>query len=312
MIIDDIVKQVTEISTKTDYWFVRTDYGDYFETYFKNNFIAIGWNNITLEDLKKLDNESIRKKIATSEKLDPTKPKTKAKVTSILNKLNSFVKLKKDDIIVMPSRNSSRYAFGIVQNSNVFIENDNLNECKYNKRKKIKWIIEKPTSQLDPNFFTMRFTQHTISKIDDYSMFIDNVISSLYMKNNNAHFVLDINTSKEINVNSLISLIDNIQLLINNINKKFNLHEQIDRNSIRLNLQSPGQIEFKLPIGKSLITAATILSLTCCSENYQKSNSTEINKFIEVNTDTINKIKNSMNELEADKEKINSFNYGLK
>jgi hypothetical protein len=107
----------------------------------------------------------------------------------------------------------------------------------------------------------------------------------------------------------LISLIENIQILVNDINLDFKLDEQIDKNSIRLNLQSPGQIEFKLPVGKSLVTLASILSLTCCNNNH-KSNSPELNKFIEAKTDTIEKIRNSMNELEVNKEKINSFNNG--
>lgn len=306
MIVEELVKQVKEIPEKTDYWFVRTDYGQYFDTYYENGFIAIGWNNITLEELKNPnDDEKIRKKLLISEKLDSTKAGTKGTLTGIINKLQSFVNLKKGDIIVMPSRNSSRYAFGIVQSTQVDI--DKGKDCDYYKRKKVKWVTVKNTSQLDPNFFTMRFTQHTISRIDDYSPFIDNVISSLYRKNNNTHFVLDIKTTKDINVNSLISLIDNIQILINQINKDFNLGEQIDNNSIRLHLQSPGQIEFKLPIGKSLITLAAILSLTCCNDDKQPIKSPELNTFVNVNQDTISKIKKSMTELEADKDKINAF-----
>lgn len=307
MIVEELVKQVKEISEKTDYWFVRTDYGQYFDTYYENGFIAIGWNNITLEDLKNPNDNKIRKKLLITEKLDPNKASTKGTLTGIINKLRSFVSLKKGDIIVMPSRNSSRYAFGIVQSSQVEIDFDKRKDCDYYKRKKVKWVTMKNTSQLDPNFFTMRFTQHTISRIDDYSPFIDNVISSLYRKNNNTHFVLDIKTTKDINVNSLVSLIDNIQVLINEINKNFNLGEQIDNNSIRLHLQSPGQIEFKLPIGKSLITLAAILSLTCCNDDKEQLQSPELNTFVNVNQDTISKIKTAMTELEADKDKINAF-----
>lgn len=311
MIIDELVKQVAEISNETDYWFVRTDYGQYFETYVDNGFIAIGWNNITLEELQNPNLvDKIRNKLIISENLDESLPKTKGIVTGIINKLKSFIDLKKGDVIIIPSRNSSRYAFGIVQETQIFIDNEQSNDCEYYKRKKINWVTTKSMSQLDPNFYKMRFTQHSISKIDDYSVYIDNVINSLYIKNDNAHFVIDIKTQKDINVISLISLIDNIQLLINDINVHFNLNEQIDKNSIRLNLQSPGQIEFKLPVGKSLITLATILSLTCCNSEPHKSNSPEIDTFVEAKTDTINNIRKSMIDLEVNKDKINSFKYG--
>ena len=78
MIIEDLIKKVTEISLATQYWFVRTDYGENFETYYNNEFIAIGWNNITLEDLKDPNSdERIRTKLIKSENLDPLNKKTK-------------------------------------------------------------------------------------------------------------------------------------------------------------------------------------------------------------------------------------------
>ena len=311
MFIDNLVEQVKEINVKTDYWFVRTDNGKYFETFYKNGFIAVGWNNVTIEELKNGNkDETVRKKIFKAEKLEVENPASKSKVTGIINKLNNFVNLKKGDIIIIPSENSYSFAFGIVESSSVYIDNEKSFECDFYKRKKVKWLERKPLSELDPNFFRMKTSRHTISKIDDYSEFIDSVINSLYMKNDNTHFVLDIKTTDDINVVSLLSLIQNIQQLVNNINDDFELDEKINHNSIRLNLQSPGKIEFKLLVGKSLITLATILSLTCCKDGKQKSNIPKLDKFIETHNDTINKIKKSMNELEVDKDRINSFNYG--
>ena len=161
MVVDNLVKEVQEISEQTSYWFVRTDYGQYFDIYFENGFIAIGWDNITLEEIQKEDSkESVRKKILISEGLDSSLPKTKGKITSIINKLQTFVNLKKGDVIIMPSRNSSRYAFGIVESSIVDINIDKGSGCDYHKRKKVKWICTKTMAELDPHFYTMRFTQH--------------------------------------------------------------------------------------------------------------------------------------------------------
>lgn len=308
MIVEQLVKQVSEIPSKTEYWFVRTDYGDHFDTYYENGFIAIGWNNITLEELKDPNSdEKIRNKLIKSENLDPSKKMTKGKLTSIINKLHSFVNLKKGDVIIIPSRNSSRYAFGIIQSSQVYIDTEKSFDCDYYKRKKVKWVAIRNTSQLDPNFYTIRFTQHTISKINDYSAYIDNVVSPLYRKNNNTHFVIDIKTTQDINVNSLITLIDGIQTLTSSINQHFNLSEEIDKNAIRLHLQSPGQIEFKLLGGKSLIMLVAVLSLTCCNDPNPHINLPELDTFVQVEQDTINKIRTSLIELEADKDKINAF-----
>jgi restriction system protein len=310
MIIDDLVSNVAEVPQKTNYWFVRTDYGKYFDTFVKNEFIGIGWNNISLEELKNKNSEqAIREKLIKSEKFDPNKPSTKGKVTTIVNKLNHFINLKKGDIIIIPSRNSSRYAFGTIVSSQTDIDIEKSFNCEFYKRKKVKWLAVKNIQQLDPNFYRIKISRHTISKLEGYSVYIDNVTNTLYRKNDYTHFVLDITTTKDVNVNSLISLIENMQFLINKINEHYSLGEAIDKNSIRLNLQSPGKIEFKLLIGKSLVTLATIMSLTCC-DNDSHTDNHDLHSFIQVHSDTLAEIKKSMNELEVDKEKINNFQYG--
>ncbi len=309
MTIDELVKNVTEVSSKTQYWFVRTDDGKYFETFYKHGFIGIGWNDVTLEELKTAStSEKLRNKIIKSEKFDPDKKSTKGKVSTIINKLNNFINLKKGDIIVIPSRSSSRFAFGEIQSTLTVNDIYKSHGCDFYKRKKVKWLAVKNMTELDPNFYKVRISRHTISKINDYSTFIDNVTNTLYRKNDNTHFVLDINTKKEINVNSLISLIENMQFLINEINTHYNLGEEIDKNSIRLNLQSPGKIEFKLPVGKSLITLAIILSLTSCGDT--TTTNTTLKEFTKTHQDTLSEVKKSMDDLEVDKNKINSFNYG--
>ncbi len=310
-LIDEEYDKVAEVVEKTNYWFVRTDYGEYFDTYVENGFIAIGWNYITLEELVSQNNDdSIRKKITLKEEMDETQPGAKRMTTSIINKLRNFINLKKGDVIIIPSRNSSRYAFGIIKDSQVFIDINKSYDCEYYKRKGVQWITVKTMQELDPNFYRMRFTQHSISHIEEYSQFIDNIINPVYRKNNNIHFVIDIRSSKDINVDTLISLINNIQELIRDINKEFDLNEQINSNSIRLNLQSPGLIEIKSHVGKSLVVLVLILSLTCCERNINTT--PQMNRFIETKSDTIELIKQAMEELEVDKDKINTYTYGVK
>lgn len=311
MIIKDLIDNVTEIPLEIDYWFVRTDYGKYFQTFYENGFIGIGWNNITLEEIKNPTKlETIKDKLFRSQGLDKENPFHKRKVSSTINKLKKFVELDKGDIVIIPSRNSSRYAFGVVESKNVFIDNEKSHRCEFYKRKKVHWIELKRTDDLDPHFYPMRFTRHTITNVNEYSEYIDNVISNLYIKGNNAHFVIDIKTKKDINVNSLITLIDNIQLLTEKINDHYHLNEKIEKNSIRLNLQSPGKIEFKLPSGKSLIILALILSTTCSTDREIPKaikEDKQLTEFMEIESDTIIKVKEAMIELEADYNKINNF-----
>ena len=70
-------------------------------------------------------------------------------------------------------------------------------------------------------------------------------------------------------------------------------------------------IEFKLLNGKTLIILAAILSMVSCNDpnklNIPDQDKTQINEFVQVNQDTINNIENVINELEIDKDRINSI-----
>jgi hypothetical protein len=308
MIVEELVKKVESISQETNYWFVRTDYGEYFDTYYKNNFIGIGWDEISIEELKNTGLKvAVKEKIGKIENLDYDKTSTKGTITAIYNKLVRFINLKKGDIVIIPSKKSSRYAFGVIEEDEAYSKFEDENNCKHVKRKKVKWISIKAVKLLNPIFQQIKVSRHSISQINDYSEYIDNEINNIYLKDGNAHFVLDITTQKDINVESLIELIKNIQFLSKEINTYFNLNENIEENSIRLNLQSPGNIEFKLPIGKTLVALSAILAISCGGNNNNFQNNNELTTFVNTHSDTLNRINNSMIDLEVDRERINSI-----
>ena len=121
---------------------MRTDDGRYFEEYTFNNYIAIGWNNISLYELRNSKYEdSIRSKLLDSEKLDINDPNTKGKITGIINKLHAFDNLKKGDVILVPSKGSQRIAFGVIK-SGVTIVKENVDSCEYLKRKEVIYLLK--------------------------------------------------------------------------------------------------------------------------------------------------------------------------
>lgn len=313
--INDLLKNITQIPNKTEYWFVRTDDGQYFDTYTEEGFIAIGWNNISLFELRnsKKNDDVIRKKLIESEGLDVDNSNTKAKLTGIINKLHNFDKLKKGDVIIVPSKGSERLAFGIIKDGITNVS-ETEDKCKYRKRKLVEWKEVKYIEELDNIFYKIKSNRHSISNIDGYSQYIDKVINTLFLKDDNVHYVIDLKTQDDINVISLVNLIDGIQDLINAINIDFNLNERVEENAIKLNLQSPGQIEFKLPSGRTLVLLAMILSTGCTGASSQVNTSSnsvvvpsEISSFKQKYKATIDTVHVSMDDLEADKNKINSY-----
>ncbi|MGG5903812.1 hypothetical protein [Sphingobacterium daejeonense] len=121
---------------------MRTDDGRYFEEYTFNNYIAIGWNNISLYELRNNKYEdSIRSKLLDSEKLDINDPNTKGKITGIINKLHAFDNLKKGDVILVPSKGSQRIAFEVIK-TGVTIVKENVDSCEYLKRKEVIYLLK--------------------------------------------------------------------------------------------------------------------------------------------------------------------------
>jgi restriction system protein len=308
---ESLIASVKEIDLERNYWFVRTDSGLYFETYINNNFIGIGWNEITVHDLINLTANEAKAKLADVNNIDLSIAKGKSQVTSIYNKLQRFQNLKKNDVIVIPSSNSSRLAFGIITDNIIQSEAEQINNCVYFKRRKVQWMEVKNIDDLDPVFYQIKVSRHAISNINSYSAYIDAVTEVLYRKNNYSYYVLDITAEHDINIRPLISLVDNLQHLLELINKEFNLNEDTDESSIKLNLQSPGKVIIKLEQGTSLIILAVVIALTTGCKHTDlpvKVSSKDLKKIdtiLKVDSAVIDSTVNDMNIMEVDLKRLN-------
>jgi len=57
-IIENIKKEIPVLDSSSDYWLVRANSGEYYTDFNLNGYIGIGWNEITLEDIRRADNNS--------------------------------------------------------------------------------------------------------------------------------------------------------------------------------------------------------------------------------------------------------------
>lgn len=308
----NVIKELDVISSERGYWFVRTDNGMNFETYLKDGFIGIGWNEITLEDLLKLTPKDVKAKIAEKYGYDLEIAKGKSKATSVYNKLKRFRDIKSGDVVIIPSYASNRLAFGIVEDTHVYIELSKTEDCNYYKRKKVRWVVNKDIDTLDSKFYEIKITRHAISNVKPYENYIDIVISTFYFKDNTGNLVFDVNKNEDINLTQLLELITTIKSVISNINISYDYNENIEESAIKLSIQSKGLFALKVPIGKSLATFGIIFTLfECGPKNQNEVNLTpqeRINaqKFIDNNKAKLDTISDRMRDLEIDKEKINN------
>ena len=260
MNVAEIIEKVEKVNAELNYWFVRTNDGEYFNNFYDNNIIAIGWDYLTINEINNETPGVIKSKIAKNEGLDINSNYGKSKITGIYNKIQTFISLKKDDIVLIPSKNSVKIAFGRVNESFVY-EDSSVKE--FIKRRKIDWIDIKLMNNLSPIFYQIKTNQHSISSIDKYYQHIDRVIGNLFKKGDNTHYVLNIEKTDDINFKELRILIDNIQILIDEINNSLAFNEDTDQFYIKVNLQSKGSLEL-IKSGKSLAIFAYLIFLASC------------------------------------------------
>ncbi len=305
MNIDTFLKDVDVLPENNNYWFVRTNGGAYFETFLKNNFIGIGWNDISLAEitLPKLE-DATKRKIAKLEGIPENDPNGKKAISTIFNKLKNFKNLKKGDIIIIPNIKSQKFAFGIVADHTVYIEKKTL-DCDFEKRRAIKWIKTKDLRAMDSYIYKLRVPRQAITNVKRFSDSIDSDINTLFVKNNESHFVIEVSKVGDVNFTALTDLLINTKIKIQDLNQKLGLGEDLNQISVKLNLQSPGKIEFKMPNGKVLLLYGLMLTQSCNSPTKQP-HTTRINQVdISLNDSSYNKIISSVRELEIKIDNVN-------
>lgn len=297
MTVAEIIEKVEKVDKKTNYWFVRTDNGKYFDDFTLGNYIAIGWNYFTLSELEKNDVVYIKTKIANQEDFDIDKASDKTKITAAYNKIQTFLNLKKDDVIIVPSRNSDRLAFGKIEDTRAYEDKDQILGGTFFKRRKVNWYEIKDMRSLNPIFYQIKSNQHAISNIDKYAPYIDKVMENLFIKDNNTHYVLDIEKNGSINFDDLKDLMDNINSLVKNINSDLSLEENLDGLYVKINLQSKGSLELIKEAGKSLAILAYLLSMVSCNTLHDETNP-KIKRLIDNNQEVLSKIAKNIDSLE--------------
>ncbi|MNW42234.1 hypothetical protein D3C74_193980 [compost metagenome] len=247
MELESFVKQVegipiTIIDEGRKYWLVRTQSGDYYEEFFHDNFIGIGWEDLNYEELveTKQDDSLLELiKIKYPEEKQPGR---------ILSQLKRFsTEIKRNDVVLIPSASSNYLSFGIVE-SDVYNETLDLDDmldgvCPFQKRRKVKWIKTVKKNEIDPYLYKLLNSHHTITDATSYDTFIDRTLHSLYMKGNKSHLVLEVKRKENIPYLDLISLLNTPINLMPTVESFTN--EKFDKESldIKLSLQSPGTIE---------------------------------------------------------------------
>lgn len=264
-----IFDHVAEINSQKEYWHIRTEGGKDYPDFIRHGYIGIDCPSIHSSDICENNLENLRTLIIQNtpaynflsyEELDSSK---KAAVTKTINNLIAFKNLKKGDVILIPSEDSGYFSLGEIGDETIYSASEKeLLNCKYIKRRKVTWIKTSiKHTWYNSLFYSLKQSDHPIVSIKKQAEFIDSLMEELYIKDGDCFLSLKINTESEINLKDLKDLFDNYFELISKVNADFNFGEEIDSTTVKLSLNSPGFINIKLPVGKSLIVTSWILSM---------------------------------------------------
>lgn len=286
MELEKYLENAPELNEKCEYWFIRTDSGNFYDTFRENGFIALGWDEITVENIKDsiANSNALRNKIQKlSESYEETRAKAsgqeidrnniidlntksgKSKSSMVINKLQNFYNLKYGDVVVIPSYGSSRLSFGTIADSGVYVDNDNSLECSYRKRRKVNWVTHKRFEELDTIFFNLKRSMHAISSVKTgLAEHIDRVMHDIYFKDGYGHYVIRVKKKEDINAQDLFELGGDLMKLLSIINEQYAFNEPVNETVVKINVQSNGDILLKGKVGNSIIALSLIVSLAAC------------------------------------------------
>ncbi|PQD94383.1 hypothetical protein CYL18_14300 [Pradoshia eiseniae] len=281
--VDELIQKynlpIVQLDNNRNYWLVRTNAGAYFEEFFTENYIAVGWDDFTNFDMfktKKKD-ESITKELAEAY--------PKEQPGRIYGQIHRFLyEMKIGDVVMIPSENSTLIRFGIIESEPRMrsISDTRIDEgaCPYVKVRTVKWIKTVRRLELDPYLFRMMQSHQAISNANDYAHFIDRTLHSFFIKNNKAFLVLPVKKEGDIPAYDLIRFVDSIIDLIPLVNDIKGIEQEFEKEDLdlKLNVQSPGFTEFVsnaphliLGIGLLLIflTGSKFKGISSSDEEYE-------------------------------------------
>lgn len=238
------IKEISEslnipiIANDRRYWLVRTDSGKLWEQFISEEFVAINWNEFS--DINILNECKNNKEKELELKLEIQNKYKVEQGGRILNQISRFVfDMKIGDIVMIPSENSDIISFGEIISDiysyEVTDEDIDNERCDFIKRKNIKWLKSVNKGKLDPLLFKMLQAHQAISNADNYAHEIDRTLELLYVKDDKCYLTLMVTATGDIKGKDLYAL----QKLVYD-----SLDIDSDSLSIKINVQSPGPIEF--------------------------------------------------------------------
>lgn len=259
---------IDEISERK-YWFVRTNGGDYYNEYFNEGFIAVGFNFITDQSpvIRAEEDPVYKRALQEKIKFEAESASTEDKQIKpglIINQLKRFlVEMSVGDIVLIPSENSQYISFGQIVSDTYLIDESELAEegCPFIKRRAIKWLKTLKKDRLDPYLYKAIMSHHVITDVSDSATFINRSLSDLYIQNDKAHITLRVRTRNPIQLSDISTLIHSFEEVATAADFSPEEIKAIKEAELKINIQSPGPAEFVIAVVGIGVVIGVIMSI---------------------------------------------------
>ena len=181
--INELVKKATTIDDQKQYWLVRTRSGMYYNHFLAGNYIAIGYNEVSLDSIILLpESDKVATKIL-KERIKNIYPERKNNKYAV-SQLMKFVRgIKDGDIVMIPSESSYFLSLGIVEGSAYEVPYTSDTDCPFKKRIRVRWVLpNRKKYKLHPKLQLLLASQHILSDITKYAVYIDSLMHDFYIK----------------------------------------------------------------------------------------------------------------------------------
>ncbi|HEM5176755.1 TPA: hypothetical protein U1311_000868 [Streptococcus suis] len=210
-LIKNIRNEIPVLDSTIDYWLVRANSGEYYTDFNLNSYIGIGWNEITLKDIQESENDSnklkdiLKDKLTFSDDIEPSENKYGITAGQLLRFVN---KIKKNDIVVVPSEGSERFLVGKVTGPLYELTQKQVEEYKdeesnhprsdYAKRWNVHWLGWFNRSDADSALYKMIYSHTTLSNINEYKPFINRALFPCYIEDEKLFISYHVTEEKDI------------------------------------------------------------------------------------------------------------------
>lgn len=265
--IQNAVEQVRIVDSDRNYWFIRTYGGEMFHDFINREYVGIGLNEVPYNYVKDYREEDQNTYDRIKNFVESNTSYKKGEATKWTNQLINFQhNVQKGDLVIIPNKNSSYFHIGVVE-SDVFVVNEDITFYHDNtykkfpdKRRKIRW--EKYISKYDvrSDLRGMTSTHQAITGINKYADGIEGHISSIYVKEDKMHLIINIDQDQDINAFDLNDFLSTITYFY----KEFSEEENgpIEDLTIKIKLQSKGKMALKGVVKGGILGIALLVLLS--------------------------------------------------